>query len=628
MFMRKFIIWFVVFMCIGMLHADERIDTPAIDKLLKQSANLQRINIDSCYLLALQSLELSEKLQYRQGVSMAYIRMCSVMIMRGMYDSSIIYANKAIAASQSVNAHSRTSAAFLLLGYTYQGKGNSDSSLAMITEAQRYGELAHDTDNLINIYGTLGGFYTGYKEYDKALIYYLNAYRLAQKLGKHFAMSDALTGIGNCYYMKKKYTTALYYYFKADSVGGLINEKIGKAQNLNNIALCYADLNQYDKALYYYQLALKDYQIFGMRSEEGNLYYNMAYLYAMQKKTDSVIFFANRALQMEKELKESGRIVLCYQLLAKAHAEKGNYGKAYYYQEQYAQLNDSLLNTEKIRSISEMQTKYETELKTREIDVLQRENDIARLKASRSLGINFGLGGALLGIVFVAFAFYSQSKKKEKLNVELTLEKQKSDDLLLNILPEEVATELKQTGEAIARQYNNVTVLFTDFVNFTGLSEQMSPTELVQEIHQNFTAFDAISEKHGLEKIKTIGDAYLAVCGLPNETADHAQRVAKAALDIRDYMAQYSGKFEVRIGIHTGAVVAGIVGVKKYAYDIWGDTVNTASRMESTSEAGKINISTSTYELIKREFVCTYRGKINAKNKGEVDMYFVEQVIS
>jgi class 3 adenylate cyclase len=110
---------------------------------------------------------------------------------------------------------------------------------------------------------------------------------------------------------------------------------------------------------------------------------------------------------------------------------------------------------------------------------------------------------------------------------------------------------------------------------------------------------------------------------LPNETSDHAQRVAKAAIEIRDYMAQYSGKFQVRIGIHTGPVVAGIVGVKKYAYDIWGDTVNTASRMESTSEAGKINISAATYELVKREFECTYRGKINAKHKGEVDMYFI-----
>ncbi|MES2559504.1 MAG: adenylate/guanylate cyclase domain-containing protein [Bacteroidota bacterium] len=214
-------------------------------------------------------------------------------------------------------------------------------------------------------------------------------------------------------------------------------------------------------------------------------------------------------------------------------------------------------------------------------------------------------------------------QRVQERTVELKNEKQKSDALLLNILPEGVAEELKNKGYAEAKQYNHVTVLFTDMVNFTGISEQMTPRELVAEIHQNFTAFDTIIEKHGLEKIKTIGDAYLAVSGLPIEHHNHAQRVAAAALDIQQYMAQNNGKFQIRIGLHSGPVVAGIVGVKKYAFDIWGDTVNMAARMEQNSEAGKINISAATYELIKDDFTCEYRGKINAKNKGEVDMYFV-----
>ncbi|MFN4084224.1 MAG: adenylate/guanylate cyclase domain-containing protein, partial [Bacteroidia bacterium] len=150
-----------------------------------------------------------------------------------------------------------------------------------------------------------------------------------------------------------------------------------------------------------------------------------------------------------------------------------------------------------------------------------------------------------------------------------------------------------------------------------------SPTELVAEIHKNFTAIDNIIEKHGLEKIKTIGDAYLAVCGLPNENSEHAHKVVRAAQEILNFMQNNNSKFQIRIGIHSGPVVAGIVGVKKFAYDIWGDTVNVAARMESTSEPGKINISKATYELIKDEFVCEYRGKINAKNKGDIDMYFV-----
>ncbi len=213
--------------------------------------------------------------------------------------------------------------------------------------------------------------------------------------------------------------------------------------------------------------------------------------------------------------------------------------------------------------------------------------------------------------------------KVQKRTQQLQIEKKKSDDLLLNILPSEVAEELKEKGTTEAKQFDHVTVLFTDFINFTGISQQMTPKELVKEIHQNFTSFDYIIEKYGLEKIKTIGDAYLAVCGLPAEVADHAQRVVEAALSIQSNMSTQGGKFQIRIGVHSGPVVAGIVGIKKYAYDIWGDTVNTAARMEQNSEAGKINISESTYNLIKDKFECEYRGEIEAKNKGFLKMYFV-----
>jgi len=215
---------------------------------------------------------------------------------------------------------------------------------------------------------------------------------------------------------------------------------------------------------------------------------------------------------------------------------------------------------------------------------------------------------------------------------ELFEEKAKSDELLLNILPHEVAEELKRTGSLEARQFDEVTVLFTDFVGFTSISEKLSPKELVEEIHYCFKAFDAIIGLNKLEKIKTIGDAYMAVCGMPISDKDHALHVVEAAKEIHQFIAQYqqerklAGKpyFEIRMGINSGAVIAGIVGVKKYAYDIWGDTVNTAARMEQNCEPGKINLSGTTYELIKGLHKCTYRGKIEAKNKGRIDMYYVQ----
>ncbi len=225
---------------------------------------------------------------------------------------------------------------------------------------------------------------------------------------------------------------------------------------------------------------------------------------------------------------------------------------------------------------------------------------------------------------------YSQllEQRVEERTHELMSEKKKSDDLLANILPKEVADELKEQGFAKARQFENVSILFTDFVNFTHISEKLSPEALVAELDECFKAFDVIIEKNGLEKIKTIGDAYLAVSGLPVEDPQHAVKTTKAATEILQYMLdrQLSGKYvitDVRIGIHSGSVIAGIVGNKKFVYDIWGDSVNLASRMESASAPGKINISGRTYELLKGNFHCEYRGKIKAKNKGEVDMYWV-----
>lgn len=213
-------------------------------------------------------------------------------------------------------------------------------------------------------------------------------------------------------------------------------------------------------------------------------------------------------------------------------------------------------------------------------------------------------------------------------------EREKSDKLLLNILPEPIANELKKYNSVKPVSYENASVLFTDFSGFTQIAESMTPSQLVYQLDECFKVFDGIMKKYSLEKIKTIGDSYMAVAGIPEPQYDHAKNCVHAALEIRDYMetlktqmkAQNKPCWEVRIGVHSGHLVAGVIGHEKFVYDVWGDTVNTASRMESSGTPGKVNISSTTFELIKNYFNCEYRGKVQAKNKGEIEMYYVNGI--
>lgn len=238
---------------------------------------------------------------------------------------------------------------------------------------------------------------------------------------------------------------------------------------------------------------------------------------------------------------------------------------------------------------------------------------------------NFVLALIAVGVSVFTFVFFRQKKR-------IAREQRRSDELLLNILPADVARDLKQKGKVDARHFGEVTILFTDFCEFTQWVERHSADELVADLDLCFRAFDDITTRYGLEKIKTIGDAYMAVAGLPQEIPDHAERAVGAALDIRNFVEterqkrEKEGKsfFEIRLGLHSGPVVAGVIGLRKFTYDIWGDTVNLAARMESSGEAGRVNISEATRTRIRDLFSCTFRGRVPAKNKGEIGMYFVE----
>ena len=315
------------------------------------------------------------------------------------------------------------------------------------------------------------------------------------------------------------------------------------------------------------------------------------------------------------------------------------------------------LDTEKQkREISELKRQDEIDRTQRMVDSTSRAQEVAILRKDKDITdlqlrqqdtfrrFVYGLGSLLiviLGLLALGWAFArrtnnrlnKQNRKIQAQNLEIAEERHKSDRLLRNVLPEQIAQELKTKGYATPRYYDSVTVVFTDFVNFTRLSANLAPEALVDELDECFLAFDEICEKHGLEKIKTIGDAYMCAGGIPIPNETHPTDAVAAAAEMLLWLQTRNNENanaifqEMRIGVHTGPVVAGVIGKNKFAYDIWGDAVNLAARLEQHGVSGKINISTQTAEAVKGHYKVSYRGVKEVYNKDPMDMYFIEERI-
>jgi adenylate cyclase len=241
---------------------------------------------------------------------------------------------------------------------------------------------------------------------------------------------------------------------------------------------------------------------------------------------------------------------------------------------------------------------------------------------STMLALNIVGAGAIAFTLLASFA-----KQRNEALAALRVEQERSELLLMNILPRSIADRLKSAHQTIADHFDAASILFADVVDFTPLAQRLSPAEVVGILDRLFSHFDTLLERHGLEKIKTIGDCYMAAAGVPDPSPDHARRAALLALDMREAVATSAvgdgSGLELRIGINSGPVIAGVIGTKRFLYDLWGDAVNTASRMESQSTPGEIQISRATYELLKEEFVCRRRGTILVKGKGQMETWYL-----
>lgn len=412
------------------------------------------------------------------------------------------------------------------------------------------------------------------------------------------------------------------------------NQKFMEAHNLGRLMDSYFIKQMYDTCIYLTKITNAYFESI----QEKRIYSEglgaLVEIYLIKSKTDkkyldSALFYSNLSLKKAYEIEYLSRILGCYQQQYLIHKEKEDSKNTVLFLEKFVSLNDSLYGQNARSKLEGIAIQQRDEIADTQLQLKDAEVAQQRIYSYAALA---GIFLITLLLLFV-FKNYKNQKKSTEIIIQ---EKQRSEDLLLNILPAEMAEELKTNGITKAKAFTMVTVMFTDFKDFTGISEKVSAELLVDEIHHCFSAFDLILQKYKIEKIKTIGDAYMCASGLPVPSYTHATDMIQAAIEFQHYMLERKKEkesrgeipFLLRIGIHTGPVVAGIVGIKKYAYDIWGDTVNLAARMEQNSESGKINISGSTYELVKDKFNCVHRGKIQAKNKGEIDMYFVSHSLS
>ena len=536
---------------------------------------------------------------------------------------SLRYAEELIVLSKSENNY-----LYLHRGYFQKGNklrliGNLNSSLDAFFKSEAAADKANYSAGQGSAYGSIADVYSVMGNSRNAQIYYNKAIKILRKTDNSIGLASALLNAGDEYFKNKKYDLALRNFNESGAIFKKSNYLIGTAYNLGNIGMVYAERGKDALAMQYISKAIKILEELKDYYAISDYLTYMSEIYSRHNNQAVALNYAQRSLELAKKYGLKDQISNSNLKLSELYQISGNPVKSFKHYRNYITYRDSVTNLKSVQQMADLRTNYEVSQKQTEVDLLNQGKKNRQIMAISS-AVSAGL------VFLLAFGVYRRYKFIKRTNVIIEEEKNRSDHLLLNILPEETALELKQNGKVRAKKFESVTVLFTDFEGFTQYAEKLPPEKLVESVDYYFSKFDEIMEKYNLEKIKTVGDCYMCAGGLPFSTNDHAYKMVHAALEIATFVKdsknnnpQNDTRFEIRIGINSGPVVAGVVGTKKFAYDIWGDTVNIASRMESNSQPGKINVSKNTYELIKDTFDCHYRGEIEVKNRGMMKMYFV-----
>ncbi|MCB0705948.1 MAG: tetratricopeptide repeat protein [Saprospiraceae bacterium] len=614
-----------------------------------------------------QALVIRDSLDDQKGVASMYNNIGNVRENLGDFTDALANYLNSLRIREELRDTSKIMRLYYNISIVHESIGNYPEALDFIFQYLELVEATQNEDNLGNAYNVIGNIKTELDRTAEAFVWYKRALVFHRNAGNKWEESTVLNNMANVLDYKadslydekdflealKQTEKSLELYEEALSIREDLDDLDGQAEIFNNIGLTYKnrgtfflDLGDKVSAEKEWELALELFeQAEEIWTESNNkqgilqLYNGYGDVYRRQEKYELALEYINKSLALSKEVGDLRSLQNVYKDLSRIYAATGAFEKAFEFRKLYDEVRYDRINEKQVKDNERREIMYSDRKKQYEIErqqqaILLQEADLKQARIRQ-----YSLIGGAVGLLLMVFLLVNRNRIKTRANHDLAekndiieLERQRSEELLLNILPASTAEELKSKGKADARSYDQVSVLFTDFKSFTTIAESLSAEELVGMLDECFRAYDRITSRYGIEKIKTIGDSYMCASGLPEPLEDHASRILKAALDIRAWMEAYSDRrrkknlplFEVRIGIHSGPVVAGVVGNKKFAYDIWGDTVNLAARMEASGEPGKVNVSEATYQLVSAEFESIDRGLILAKGKGEQQMYFIE----
>ena len=525
----------------------------------------------------------------------------------------LIYSNELLRRAKDLD-----SIRFIVGAYTQKGnalrlKGDLNLALQNLLEGFKIANEEERKNELGIIYKNIADVYSGLGDHQNAILNYKYAIPILKAEIDSINYAGALENIGDEYNLLLKPDSALLFFEESGAIYKALDYKLGIAYNLGNIGLAYALKGDNETAERNIGQATEILEKLGDYHPICVYLTTMSDIYAERGDWEAAFGLAHKSLDLAHQYGLKEQISDAYLKLSELYEKRGNPRESLEYFKNHIAFRDSVTN---IGVVQEMANQRLAQ-KQIEVDLLnekQNKQDI--------INIAMIIIASLTIILLLTLYWYYRAISREK---------KTSENLLLNILPADTAEELKEYGKVQAKKFDSVSVLFTDFKDFTRHSSSLTPENLVRSVDYYFSKFDEVIGKHGLEKIKTIGDSYMCAGGLHFHQDDHALKMMQASFEMVQIMEESKNDsdnimaYEIRIGVNTGAVVAGVVGTKKFAYDIWGDTVNVAARMESNSERGRINISQNTYELIKDSYDCEFRGEIEVKNKGMMNMYYVNK---